>query len=83
LHLDINFDKTLVQTQLAVLKPDGYQYICQAKLVKDESKTIYIKGSCDASHESEFIKYVVSNLSFIIEKKTSEKMLISSHKKVS
>ena len=83
LHLDINFDKTLVQTQLAVLKPDGYQYICQAKLVKDESKTIYIKGSCDASHESEFIKYAVSNLSFIIEKKTSEKMLISSHKKVS
>lgn len=83
LHLNINLDKTLVNTQLAVLKPDDSQYICQAKLVKDQSKTIHTKGSCDASHESEFIKYSVSNLSFKFENKTSEKVLVSSYKKVS
>ncbi|MGD1716586.1 sucrase ferredoxin [Dapis sp. BLCC M172] len=83
LYLDINSDKTLIKTQLGVLKPDGYQYICQAKLVKDETKTIQLKGSCNASKESEFIKYSVDHLSFKIEDKTPEKMFINSHQKVS
>ncbi|MDJ0517053.1 MAG: sucrase ferredoxin [Trichodesmium sp. MO_231.B1] len=83
LNLDINSDKTLIKTQLGVLKPDGYQYICQSKLVKDETKTIHLQGSCDASKQSEFIKYSVNHLSFKIENKTSEKMLINSQKKVS
>ena len=83
-NLDISSDKKLIKTQLGVLKPDGYQYICQAKLAKDETKTIHLKGSCNASKDSEFIKYSVNHLSFKIENKTSisEKRFINSHKKV-
>ncbi len=83
LGIDINADKTLIQTQLAVLRPDASQYICQAKLVKDESKTIQLKGSCNATQESEFIKYSVSYLSCNIDRKTTDKILINSQKKVS
>lgn len=83
LGIDISSDKTLIQTKLVVLKKDGSRYICQAKLVKDESKTIRLKGSCGASQDSEFIKYSVSNLSFNIERKITDKILISSKKKAS
>ncbi|NER05208.1 MAG: sucrase ferredoxin [Okeania sp. SIO3C4] len=77
LDLDINSDRTLINTQLAVVKPDGSRYICQGRLVKDESKTIQLKGSCDAAHSYEFIKYYVSHISFTIERKITEKVVVN------
>ncbi len=72
LHLDINSDKTEIETELALLQPNNSIYICQAKLVKDESKTIELKGSCNATHEALFTKYCISNLNFKIERKVTE-----------
>lgn len=48
-------------------KPDG-TYTYRADLVKDESKTVRIKGSCSAHKESEFIKYSVENIHFYSKK---------------
>ncbi|MGL5064069.1 MAG: sucrase ferredoxin [Microcoleus sp.] len=39
-------------------------YTFRADLVKDETKTIRLKGSCGAKKESEFVKYSVENLYF-------------------
>ncbi|HBB32995.1 MAG TPA: sucrase ferredoxin [Cyanobacteria bacterium UBA8803] len=43
-------------------KPDGSLYSYQAELIKDESKTLNLKGSCNAMKVSEFVKYSVENL---------------------
>ncbi len=67
LGVNMTSDKTLIQTWLAALKPDGSKYICQAKLIKDEGKTIQLQGSCNASQTSEFIKYSANHLSFKLE----------------
>ena len=82
LDLDINSDKTVIKTELAVLQPNNSRYLCQAKLVKDESKTIKLKGSCGATQESEFIKYYISDLNFKMERKVTEAIPIT-RKKVS
>lgn len=44
-------------------KADG-TYTYRADLVKDETKTVQLKGSCGAKKESEFVKYSVENLHF-------------------
>ncbi|NES76783.1 MULTISPECIES: sucrase ferredoxin [Okeania] len=77
LDIDINSDRTLIQTQLAVVKPDGSRYTCEGRLVKDKSKTIQLKGSCDATNSYEFIKYYVSHINFTIERKITEKVLVN------
>ncbi|TAG98272.1 MAG: sucrase ferredoxin [Oscillatoriales cyanobacterium] len=48
-------------------KGDG-SYTYRADLVKDESKTVRLKGSCGAQKESEFVKYSVENLHFYSKK---------------
>jgi hypothetical protein len=83
LNIDINTDKTLIQTQLVILRPNGSKYICQAKLIQDEIKNIRLKGSCNVSQESEFIKYSVKDIICKIDLKATDKKLISSEKKVS
>ncbi|NEP00438.1 MAG: sucrase ferredoxin [Symploca sp. SIO2E9] len=55
-------DKTSIVAELTLQQPNGSLYTYQATLVKDESKTISMKGSCEAMKESEFIKYYVENL---------------------
>jgi hypothetical protein len=57
-----NSDKSLIQAELAFEKPDGSIYIYQADLVRDETKTLRLKGSCDTTKESEFVKYFVKAL---------------------
>ncbi|MCU0541748.1 MAG: sucrase ferredoxin [Oscillatoriaceae cyanobacterium Prado104] len=49
--------------EITFQKPDG-TYTYRADLVKDETKTIRLKGSCGAKKESEFVKYSVENLYF-------------------
>ena len=48
-------------------KADG-TYTYRADLVKDETKTVRLKGSCGANKESEFVKYAVENLHFYSKK---------------
>ncbi len=48
-------------------KADG-TYTYRADLVKDEIKTVRLKGSCGAQKESEFVKYSVENLHFYSKK---------------
>ena len=53
---------------------DTYTY--RADLVKDETKTVRLKGSCGAQKESEFVKYSVENL-HLLSKKEQLRFVIS------
>lgn len=60
--IEQTLDKSFVQAQLTFEKPDGSVLTYRADLVKDEEKSLQLKGSCGASKESKFIKYSVTNL---------------------
>lgn len=53
--------------EITFKKADG-TYTFRADLIKDETKTIRLKGSCGAKKESEFVKYAVENLYFYSKK---------------
>ena len=55
-------DKQVIKGEISFEKPDGSMYSYQAELVKDESKTMQLMGSCGAVKESTFVKYSVENL---------------------
>ncbi|NJK68807.1 MAG: sucrase ferredoxin [Microcoleus sp. CSU_2_2] len=61
--------------EITLEKADG-TYTYRADLVKDETKTVRLKGSCGAKKESEFVKYSVENLHFY-SKKEELKFVIS------
>jgi hypothetical protein len=61
--------------EITFAKADG-TYTYRADLVKDETKTVRLKGSCGAHKESEFVKYSVKNLHFY-SKKEEFKLVIS------
>lgn len=63
-----NSDKSVIQAELTFEKEDGSVHHYQAKLVKDESKTLQLKGSCCNTKESEFVKYSVESLYLSSEK---------------
>ncbi len=69
--IEQNTDKSVIQAELAFEQPDGTIHTYQATLVKDESKTLRLKGSCGTTKDSEFVKYSVENLTLNSEK-TSE-----------
>ncbi|MGF1495010.1 MAG: sucrase ferredoxin [Microcoleaceae cyanobacterium] len=54
-----NPDKTEIQTELAFKGKTGVIYLCEARLMKDESKTLKLIGSCNGNRPSEFVKYTV------------------------
>jgi hypothetical protein len=66
IDLDPKNDAFLAEITFA--NADG-TYTYRANLVKDETKTIRLKGSCGAKKESEFVKYSVENLHFYSKKK--------------
>ncbi|MGB7443812.1 MAG: sucrase ferredoxin [Coleofasciculaceae cyanobacterium] len=55
-------DDIVIQADITFQKPNGSKCTYRAELVKDESKTTQLKGSCGARMESVFIKYSVENL---------------------
>ena len=55
-------DKSNVLAELTFEKPDGSVYSCQAKLVKNNSKTKTLKASCNAKHETVLVKYDVADM---------------------
>ncbi len=73
--LDLNAENDTFLAEITFEKADG-TYTYRADLVKDETKTIRLKGSCGAKKESEFVKYSVENLHFY-SKKEDLKLAIS------
>lgn len=60
--IEQNLDATNILAELTFEKPDGSVYCHQAQLVKDNARTVELKGSCGAAHESVFAKYAVTSL---------------------
>ncbi|MBW4668664.1 MAG: sucrase ferredoxin [Cyanomargarita calcarea GSE-NOS-MK-12-04C] len=56
-----SLDKNIIQAELTVEKPHDSLCTYQATLVKDESKSLEIKPSCNAKEKSKFVKYTVAN----------------------
>ncbi|NJM68997.1 MAG: sucrase ferredoxin [Scytonema sp. RU_4_4] len=56
-----NLDKNIILAELNVEKPDGSLYCYQAKLIKDETRTLKLKSSCNATQESVYTKYAVDS----------------------
>jgi hypothetical protein len=56
-----SLDKNIIQAELTVEKPHDSLSTYQATLVKDESKSLEIKSSCNAREKSKFVKYTVAN----------------------
>jgi len=65
--IDQNSDNSVIKAEVTFEKPDSSIHTYRAELVKDESKTLQLKGSCGATKESEFIKYSVENLQLCSE----------------
>jgi hypothetical protein len=55
-------DDSTILAELTYEKPDGSLYCYQAKLVKDETQSLELKTSCDATQKSVFTKYVIASL---------------------
>jgi hypothetical protein len=55
-------DKNSIEAELNFEKTCGSLYTYRATLVKDENKTLQLKGSCNATQESLFVKYTLSSL---------------------
>ncbi len=77
-----HLDNHCIQAEIAFEKPDGSLYIYQANIVKDDAKTLKIKGSCTAKQESVFIKYSVVSLRLTSQKSSDPQLphyLLPSH----
>jgi hypothetical protein len=73
--IDADTENDAFLAEITLEKADG-TYTYRANLVKDETKTVRLKGSCGAKQESEFVKYSVENLHFY-SKKEELKLVIS------
>ncbi|MBD2197915.1 MULTISPECIES: sucrase ferredoxin [Calothrix] len=69
--LEQSLDNNSVLAELTFAKTTGALYTCQAKLVKDESKTVQLKSSCNAKQNSVFMQYTVASLWLEAEKMVS------------
>lgn len=65
--IEQSLDNNVIYAELTFEKPDGWLHTYQAELVKDESKTLSLRGSCSVMHESEFVKYLVKNLTLCFD----------------
>jgi hypothetical protein len=61
--IEENIETGKISAELTCEKPDGSLHTYQSTLVKDDTKTLEIKGSCHARKKSIFVKYTVTNLS--------------------
>ncbi|WP_414549709.1 sucrase ferredoxin [Anabaena sp. CCY 0017] len=63
-----SLDNDTILAELSVEEPCGSLSIYQAKLVKDTTKTLEIKGSCNAKDSSVFVKYAVESIGLVCNK---------------
>jgi hypothetical protein len=76
-----NSDSSVIQAEITFEKPSGSAYTYQAELVKDESKTLQMKGSCNALKESVFVKYLVENLALCSYLEVEDTICVTSGKR--
>jgi hypothetical protein len=60
--IEQSLDKHTIRGKLTVEKPDGSLYTYLAKLIKDESKNLQLKSSCNATKETVCFKYAIASL---------------------
>ncbi len=60
--IEQSLDNNTVLAELTFEKPSGSLYAYQAKLVKDETKTLEVKSSCNAEKSSVVVKYAIASL---------------------
>ncbi|NEP58500.1 MAG: sucrase ferredoxin [Symploca sp. SIO2G7] len=60
-----SFNNSTIRAELTFKKPDNSIHTYRAELVRDENRTLRLRGSCCATKESEFVKYSVENLSLV------------------
>ncbi|WP_066423378.1 sucrase ferredoxin [Anabaena sp. 4-3] len=69
--LEQSLDNNTILGELTVEKSSGSLCTYQAKIVKDNTKTVEVKGSCSAERTSVFKKYTVEHLWLVAEKVVS------------
>jgi hypothetical protein len=60
--IETSADKNDILAELTFEKPDGSIYCHEAELVKDDSQTVELKSSCNASKKSSFGQYAIAKL---------------------
>jgi len=60
-----SFNNSTIKAELTFKKPDNSIHTYLAELVRDENRTLRLRGSCGAIKESEFVKYSVENLKLV------------------
>ncbi|MEA5582119.1 sucrase ferredoxin [Nodularia harveyana UHCC-0300] len=63
-----SLDNNTILAELSFENNSNSLFIYQAKLIKDTTRTLEIKGSCNAKENSIFVKYAVDSISLICEK---------------
>ncbi len=66
--LEQSLDNNTMLAEIIFEKPCGSLYTYQAKLVKDQAKTLELKSSCNATQASVVVKYAVNTLCLASEK---------------
>ncbi|NEQ67026.1 MAG: sucrase ferredoxin [Symploca sp. SIO2D2] len=60
-----SFNNSTIKAELTCKTPDDSIYTYLAELVRDENRTVHLRGSCGAMKESEFVKYSVEDLNLV------------------
>jgi hypothetical protein len=60
--LERHADDSLIKAEITFAKTHERLYSYRAELIRDEQRTLCLKGSCHAAKPSEFVKYSVENL---------------------
>ncbi|WP_414528539.1 sucrase ferredoxin [Nodularia chucula] len=63
-----SLDNNTILAELSFEDTSDSVFIYQAKLIKDTTRTLEIKGSCNAKENSVFVKYAVDSISLVCEK---------------
>jgi hypothetical protein len=63
-----SLDNNTILAELSFEDSHGSLFIYDAKLVKDKTRTLEIKGSCNAKENSVFVKYAVDSMRIVCNK---------------
>lgn len=61
-------DQSWIDVLLSIQKPEGEILQYRAEIIRDESKTMCLKGSCSATREAIFFKYAVSHVQLLSDR---------------
>ncbi|MDB9374744.1 sucrase ferredoxin [Nodularia sphaerocarpa] len=66
--IEQSLDNNTILAELSFEDLSGSLFIYQAKLVRDQTRTLEIKGSCNAKENSVFVKYAVESIGLVCKK---------------